>query len=343
MVDNDITFVDPRLADPFLRPDWRHSRVLKLISHLPVPKRTTRWDDQYIRTSRNFLLRWRKNEEEREKLRAEYPGMYYAWQLYDNPDEDTDMRFIVEARLLAGQSYQEIANGVKTIPETIEYYEKLFFNVSDFREHHDWIVKQVLLPASDRFSENAQANNRSLSLLNMRTPPVVRPHLDASLKYFSYFGGPVLCDYMISGFRRGVTCPTQQQIGDFFKDHYSLTTQMRATQAMMQFEINKYNVTQLFEVHNQILVIQSREKDQDTRHSQIEIHIRTMLEELPFVSGSQAEEIYDATALGVYDRSPHELNAEELILMGAGQRPPTLDTIPAISIFKERSDAAAKS
>ena len=103
------------------------------------------------RKARSFMLKWRKGEGAREQLLIEDPGLYYAYMIYDNIHTDPEVRFMLEARLLSGQPADEIANALKTLPDAVKWYERLFFNVRPFLSHHDWIVKHVLLPSADRF------------------------------------------------------------------------------------------------------------------------------------------------------------------------------------------------
>jgi hypothetical protein len=57
-----------------------------------------------------------------------------------------------------------------------------------------------------------------------------------------------------------------------------------------------------------------------------------MLTELPWTVGRQAKEFYTDSAIGAFEETAAELNAEELILMGAGEIPDYLDELPAVSI-----------
>lgn len=325
------SYKDVRLYNPFLRPDWRFERVLKLVGRVPTPGRTTKLDDEHIKEARSFMLRWRKGEAAREQLLQENPGLYYAHMVHDNLHTDPEVRFMMEARLLSGQPPEEIAEALKTLPQTVTWYEKIFFNIKPFLSHHDWIVKHVLLPASDRFVAHDDDDDDDVPQ-PQGTPLIVRPHLDMTLKFFSYFGGPVMCEFMIGGFKRGMAVHTQDDISAWLDDQWQLTLQRRSAQASGVFEVNRYNVMELFATHSRIIELQRTAESGDERRSMFERHVQAMLTELPWTVGRQAKELYSDSAIGAFEETAAELNAEELILMGAGETPKYLDDLPDVSI-----------
>tara|TARA_R110002020_G_scaffold16515_11_gene58289 strand:- start:2198 stop:3253 length:1056 start_codon:yes stop_codon:yes gene_type:complete len=333
------SYKDVRLYNPFLRPDWRFERVLKLVDRVPAG-RTTKFDDAYIKQARSFMLRWRKGENAREQLLLENAGLYYAYMVHDNLHTDPEIRFMLEARLLSGQPAEEIADALKTLPQTVTWYERLFFNVRPFLTHHDWIVKHVLLPSSDRFVDHAAEDDDDVPQ-PQGTPLIVRPHLDMTLKFFSYFGGPILCEFMIGGFRRGMTAHSQDDIPAWLDDQWQLTLQRRSAQASGVFEVNRYNVMELFATHSRIVELQRTAESGDERRSLFESHVQAMLTELPWTVGKQAKQLYADSAIGAYEDTAAELNAEELILMGAGEIPDYLDELPAVSMT-DRNEAEVK-
>jgi len=312
--------------DPFLRPDWRFDRVLELVSRQPTPGRTTRFNDDYIKVARSFMLRWKKGYLEREKLKRENPGMYFAFIIWDKINTDPEVQFIIEAAILSGKTNSEVAHEVCTCPEAIEWYEAIFFNVKERRANHGWIFKHVLLPASDRFVKDEDDDDDDTP--QFTTSPVIRPHLDMTLKFFAYYGGPLMCDFMLTGFKRGMPVNTQDEIGDWLNEQWMISIQRRSTQSTHLFEVNKYNVMELFATHARIMEIQKSSESQEDRHSTIERHIHSMLTEIPWTVGKDAEAVFEGTTIGEYDEMSAELDSEELMLIGAGQRVKGLEDLP---------------
>jgi len=334
-------YKDVRLADPFLRPYWRHERVVRMLGSVP-PARCRRYDDIWIQEYKKFLFAWRRGTEHRERLLYENPGLYYAYNLYDRMHIEPDMALMIEARLLAGSTPEMIANECKTIPQTIEWYERLFFNVSDFLPHHDWILKNVLLPASDRFVDHTPDLGGTV-LKN--TTEIVRPHLDMTLKFFAYFGGPLVCDIMISGFRRNNQVQNPDDLTDYFNEHFASQLQRRSAQAAGQFEINKYNVMELFVTHTRLIEVQKAGKSQENRHSDIEKTVGEMLTALPWTVGKTGQTMYNGSLIGLYDDSAIELDSEETVLIGAGIEQESAKEAKAVQVYnwgEPQRDAKSK-
>ena len=326
------SYTDVRLADPFLRPYWRHERVLRMLRSVP-PERCKRFDDQWIQEYKQFLFFWNKGEGHREKLLYENPGLYFAYSLYDRLAVEPELTLMIEARLLAGASIESIANDCKTIPETIQWYERLFFNVSDFLSHHDWIVKNVLLPASDRFVEQAPHDSDEASQ-PIIAAGLMRSQLDLPIKFFAYFGGPLVCDVMISGFRRNNHVLNTDNLAEFFNSQFTLQVQRRSAQAAGQFEVNKYNVMELLNTHVRLMELQRSDKSQEVRHNEFEKNVSAMMLEIPWSIGKNGEQLYQGTPVGKYDMGPVELNSEEAILIAAGTNLPVLEHDTGVDVYK---------
>ena len=323
---------DVRLANPFLRPDWRHERVVKMLGNMPQ-ERCKRYDDKWVKGYKKFLFRWNKGEHTRDQLMHENPGLYFAYLIHDRMFVEPEMRLMIEARLLADIDKNDIAHECKTIPETIEWYERLFFNVSDFLSHHDWVLKQVLLPASDRFVEdNVENDNEEANFKPKSSSEVVKPHFDMTLKFFSYYGGPMVCDLMISGFRRDKRVTSHEDLPEYFNEHFMSQLSRRSAQAAGQFEINKYNVTELFATHTRIIEIQRSAESADDRHSDIEKNVHAMLSELPWTVGAEGSRLYDGTTIGDLDNSAAEVNEEELMLLNDGKEVDSVKEIAGLTI-----------
>jgi hypothetical protein len=324
-------YTDVRLSNPFLRPDWRFERVLRLVGRVPTPGRTTKRDDSYIKQARSFVLRWRKGEEAREALLYENPGLYYAYLIYDRLHSDPETRFMLEARLLANQNVNEIAQSLKTMPETVSWYEKLFFNVNPFLENHDWVVKHVLLPSADRFADETE--DPEVEGDANSTPLIIRPYLDMSLKFFAYFGGPFVCDFMISGFRRGFEVQDPSGMSDWLNDQWKLTIQRRSAQAAGVFEINRYNVLELFATHARIIETQKDSESSEERRSGFQRHVSSMLSQLPWTVGRRgAEQISQTGAMAGMDSNAAEIDDEELMLIGSGVVPDSAKEVTTLTI-----------
>ena len=97
---------------------------------------------------------------------------------------DVERRQILEARLLTGESDEEIARRFDIAPDAVNCYEKLFFNVRDRLHCSDWIYLTTLRrPAAGAANENGALTDEERGFVYRR---------------FGYYGGPLVLDAEIS-------------------------------------------------------------------------------------------------------------------------------------------------
>jgi hypothetical protein len=106
-----------------------------------------------------------------DRLAREMPHVWRAVQLHENRGPST---WLMESRLLARQTANEIAALVSVSPATVSIYEQLFFSVADRLDARMYITKLAIGLIGAGTRENHQ-------------PAGV-------LKWFAYFGGPGILD-----------------------------------------------------------------------------------------------------------------------------------------------------
>jgi hypothetical protein len=308
--------------NPFRRPDWRWERVLHMIDRHPSPGRCTRCDDRFVRKAREFAKAYRdKDDYGREQLFYKEPGLFIAYQIYARQADEADTALYLQGRLLAGMRPDEIGHDMGTLPQAVEWYEALFFNVVDKLKHRDWVSSQILVPAMTRnfglFDPTREDDDQQPS--PWRQAVFARPFKDASLKMFAYYGGPVLCEYMIAGFQQGRICTSPDNVDAWLDGHWATTLRARSAQAARTFEINKYNVMELFATHAQIVQMENSAETASGRQSAIEKHVGALINELNTVWQVGVDDEEDgAPALLKFDRGAAELRDDELLLVAAG-------------------------
>jgi hypothetical protein len=309
----------------FRTPTWRWERVLAMVDHPGAPRRCTRRDDQFVRRARSFILKWRDrgNPREREELWWEEPGLYYAHDFERRRQQgQPGPALILEARLLAGQDPDDISLATGASPDAVRWFEQLFFNVADFLRHRDWIVQQVLMPAFRRGPGHDLYGRPFTPNVDL---DIVRPFLDGSLKLFSYFGGPYVADAVIGGLQAGRPCPSPDDVSGWFDQTWMNIIRRRSAQAAGQFEINKYNVMQLFETHTRIIEIERSAESQESQRTAVDRHIQGLLGSIPWVLGEDGRKLGAGKALGRLDALPAELRDDEVLRIAAGESVPGLE------------------
>lgn len=317
-------FIDFEKYNPFRRPDWRFERVLSIVDQSVRTSgtcgRLTRFDDQYTRELRKFLLKYRnKTGESRKLLGYAFPGLYWAYQAYEQRDAElSKLATMLEARLLSGQSNEEIAKLQFTLPDTAHWYELAFFNVRDRLEAHDWIIEHVLLPAYRRDMGAAQLADDDAH--RPLVPNIVEPFFDSTLKFFAYYGGPYVLDIALTGFRRGTFARSPDEVFSWFDQQTRNVVRSKVTSAAAKLPVTRWNVMELLNVHTQIMAIEKSDSSRIKQDTTIQT-IEAMLKEIPWAFGRKRLEAVKGTLLEPLERSAAEPRDAELQLLSAGIDP----------------------
>lgn len=166
----------------FRWPQWRAERVIYLTDNPKVQPR--RSDDHYVRAYRRYRILETAAGSDETKLFAAFlqqPHSYVAHAIYYGPDRE--LRHILEARLLTGESLAEIANRFKMEKETVAHYEALFFNVRNRLHNADWIHGVIL--------------GQHQFLVARMDGVLTQDQRGFLYRLFGYYGGPDVLDAVI--------------------------------------------------------------------------------------------------------------------------------------------------
>lgn len=281
--------------NPLREIDWRYRRALTLV----VKKRQASKfrDDKYVVQAKRFLTNWNDlSGEERFCLYPENPGLYHALEIHESAD--ARYRTLLEARILARTDFEEIARHSCTMPEAIEWYERLFFNVTDRLDARDYIQRAVIWPA----------------YLNSSGSDCY----DGSCKLFGYFGGPVLVDSLTHLVRIDDKPENISKINEYLERQY-IHGITRATAVNVQtMEVNKFNITQLFAIHNNLMDLRTKAEAIDTNKTDLEKMAGAVLGELSFVAGLSVLQQKQTEVIDKFKTTHAELRADELLKLSAG-------------------------
>jgi hypothetical protein len=311
-------------------PAWRWNRISFLANKIlgERPGRCSRRDDNWIRRAKPFYQSWtRKAEVDREEMFWKEPALFYAFAMHERSSEAPEGAMILQARLLAGQSYAAIAKTMSMSETAVEWYERLFFNVADYLHQRDWITAQVLLPAvsrsyivrrrvlgqvpkpptPDELDDQTRAQLMADKEVDRGT--VARPFLDGTLKLFAYFGGPVLVDFLLTGFQNGKPLASADDLDDWLDGVWGNTIRRRSAMAAFGSEINKYNVMELFVVHARLIEIERSADSEGKKVTAQEKHVKAMMDSIPWAFGGKNAEL-----------PAGELRADEMVRKMGGEK-----------------------
>ena len=133
--------------NPFRPLDWRWQLALHLIEHPSL--RRPRWIDAPVRRARRFLLIQQKRLALGRTFRPERvdPLVHQALEVHHNQPR---RRLELEARLLAGQDDETIAQPMALAPELVALFAGLFHDVRDHLPHRDYILSRIHRGAWER-------------------------------------------------------------------------------------------------------------------------------------------------------------------------------------------------
>lgn len=145
--------------NPFREPHWRWLRISSIVDG-SGPGFNRRYDDTAIRNGLAFrrLLDQSHAAAADSVLAWNYPDHYWAHHVYREgnvpsmlgDDRRAHLRWEIEARILARQTDNEIADATGLDPEVLEVYTTLFFDVRPRMANIGYIVNQVIGPAVHR-------------------------------------------------------------------------------------------------------------------------------------------------------------------------------------------------
>lgn len=290
--------------NPLRQPSWRYAQALKFSR----PKNNRYKIDPWIDSMGRFLRIWNQStkfdvERRRVDLYYKYPAEYRAFDLWKaEGDGPTHMRYTVEARILAGQTNDEIAKYVCVEPEAIEAYEQVFFNVRDRLSYRDYICGQVLNVAAQRGSDSLE--------------------MDFTAKFFGYFGGPFLLDTVLATYDMSLDKPqTAGAAKATFTQHVERSLERKLAENVNGIQISRYNVAQLLEIHAKITHdLRKREDESDQGGSGIEKCIQAFQTLTPWNTGRDAREALLNSAAGSQFAGAMEQRAGQMYKLTAGQR-----------------------
>lgn len=257
-------------------PAWRYERVQRLLgsSNPPHPQR----DDADVKLFRDYLITKRRyrsviedDQELQQVLGARFKRVWAADRIFFGGRVDR-ARFGIESMILAGEDNETIAKTNGTKPDTIDFYERMFFNVRDRLDNHNYIASAVLM---DSFRSG----------LNNRTP-------EMTAKYFGYFGGPVILRVILDGFDTAIPRPIEpSEVLPWFDNVYRKFTRILTNVGLAYMEPTNFNIRTLVEGYQALLSLDHREIASRGEDNPIRQALSAFIERYPLPKGDAADKL----------------------------------------------------
>lgn len=303
---------------PFRPTSWRYDRIVELLGaegHNRFPIRNV--DDFETAHGYSFIKKWEHIasncpanllQDKLAELFPDDPALYYAYDIFLRPESDP-CRIGIEARLLARQTDNTIAKALCIYdPKTIDWYEKLFFNVRDRLESTDYISKQVI---GNMLGKGGLEDPQNYGL---------------SAKFFGYFGGEVMLEFVLNGIDRNIAPPREgDRIVDYADAFVESMVRGRSMLVAQQFQVDTYKIIPLLELHAKLIEEHNKAKMASGPKSQLEDVVSALVCAVPWSVGQNREQMLAQTPLGNYiSGSAVEPRSADLLRIAAGEEVPHL-------------------
>jgi len=298
-------------------PQWHYDRILQLMESRGRKRNPDpRYDDKFVVEGLKFMRKWDRlstdespeaEDKKRRTLFPHNPGLFYAYETYLQPDGD-NIRSVLEARILAQQQDEEIADRIHTIPDDVQWYEALFFNVRDRIDNSDYIDTQII------------GNISRIGLQNVT--------FDLLIKFFGYYGGPVVLEEVKSAFDRAIKRPEPgQSSARFFAKVTQSSLIRQAAEAINPMDVNRYNITGLLDTATHLMLELEKAESGEAVATNLEESIAAVLTAIPWTVGRKTQAHLEQSPLKDYIGHAVEPRAAELFKIAKGEEVPHLDEI----------------
>lgn len=285
--------------NPSRAPHWRWLRAVEVDSGGDRPSRAIdgeagfTWIRRALRLKRRFA-RLDSNPRSRRALLLRDRAMYWAHSLW--LAEKQPARWGIEARVIAGETDDEIANKLGTDVEIINAYVNVFFDVREKLANSDYMLNVVMADAVVRGLQERQ--------------------YDLLWKLIGYHGGAYSLDAAINKFVPTARPATKDDVSGFFHDFAINSMKYKSAVAAITVPINTHTQLPLLEAFVKYVEIERTTENASKAHATIVENIGAMLSALPFKVGTKL----DSASLKMlpFDDGAAELNNNELMIAANG-------------------------
>lgn len=229
--------------------------------------------------------------------------MFWAHSIW--AEEKNQMRWALEARVLAGETDEEIADKIGSEPGIVNAFINVFFDVRGKLRFQDYVQGVIMADAVTRG-------------LNER-------HYDLLWKMMALQGGPFALDATIN---RGpsVTKPTSaDEAGVFFQDFAVNTMKYKAAIAAATIPVNSHTQLPLIEAFVKYVEIERTTENAMKAQTSIVENIGMMLTSMPFKIGTKLDS--EGAKMLPFDVKAAELRSDEMMIIAAGGKVEAADEL----------------
>lgn len=294
----------PSLRDnPRRSPHWRWLRAVEIDSGGTRATRAVDGEDGFTWIRRASRLK-RRFEAAGNRSDALYRlvqydrEMFWAYNMW--ADDKAPMRWAIEARVLAGESDENIAKRIGTDGGVIAAYTSVFFDVRGFLDNRDYVVNVIMADAVSRGLTERQ--------------------YDLLWKMFAFHGGSYVLDAVMSKVTSLPRPGQADEVAGFFQDFAVNTMKQKAAVAALTVPINTHTQLALIDSFVKYTEIEKTSENTNKAHATIVDNIGAMMAALPFKMGTKLDSAADKML--PFDNGAAELRNDEMMVVAAGGKVP---------------------
>lgn len=289
--------------DPFRVVSWRWERAVAIARGLSALSR--RRDDAWIKRAADFhrLMTKAGNKKAQKHLLIErHPEIFYAHHLYMGREDEGRQAtpYMIEARVLARQTPEQVAKAVCVEQPVVEAYLKLFFDVEERLDAIDYIYQAVMGPGINRGN------------LRMRA-------FDVLWKLAGYCGGVHILESIRDPFPRNFA-DTVDDVDATYDMNVRRNSRRLSNLASSSISVSD-NMTSLglMEHWRQMVSDEAKGGGSNEAKSKNSANVQAMLGTLRFSVGVKGPTSQVNPDIRTYDSLGAELRGDELIKVSLGQ------------------------
>jgi hypothetical protein len=299
--------------NPLRPPDWRWRRAMGIIA-CNQPAATRRRDGpigfKWIRKIVRFwdMLEHARSDWDQQTVATLFPDLFWAWYTWQN--DNSTLKRQAEAYMLARCDSWETAFKTGLLPDAVDAYACVFFDVAEKLNHTGYILNVVLGPQLQR-GLNDQ-------------------HYDILWKLYAYYYGPHAVDSLVSKMTNPMWCSSPDTLSAAYQDDTINTMKMKSSLAAKTVPITRDTQLELLHIFNKFVEIERSTDSIGKAQDQMLEHISAMLTSLPFTIGNRDPRLGELIPPGPSDAYSHthvELSYEETMRVAAGQELPYAETL----------------
>jgi len=292
-----VNSLEFRESNPRRPVDWRWQRACYLVeTNIAVSKHR---DDSKIKLAKTFktAVGSAHNENQFIAIMDRWPDLYEAWNIYQS-ENDVELRYELEARLLSRQTGKEIASKIAVTPETTALYESLFFHITDRLDVPGYITNVVM----------GNAIHRGLA----------QRHYDLLWKMFGYWGGPLVLDHLIYQFNKPIVPTTKEGVSTFWDDDVKQHLRLKSSLATRMAPINWQTSIEIVNLYMKLIEVE-RGAGAGVGSGDAAVRVlNNVLLEMPWGKAVHNRTPEKNVEVAAYDTRGVGLRAEDLMIISAG-------------------------